>query len=84
MCLCKIGVIESIRIQTIITEAEIYCDHKYVCGDEQRIFFVCVYYGTELTQAKGHEPTLYKTLRVIVGLFSTFTFVKMKGPNKYY
>ena len=43
-----------------------------------------MYYGTAVTQAKGHEPTLYKTLGFIVGLFLTFTFVKMKGPNKYY
>ena len=41
-----------------------------------------MYYGTAVTQDKGHEPTVYKTLQVIVGLFLTFTFVKMKGPNK--
>ena len=40
-----------------------------------------VYYGTAITQAKGHEPTLYKTLQVIVGIFLTLTFVKMKGPK---
>ena len=43
-----------------------------------------MYYGKAITHAKGHEPTLYKTLQVIVGLFLMFTFVKMKGPNKYY
>ena len=43
-----------------------------------------MYYGTAVSQAKGHEPTLYKILRVIVGLLLTFTFVKMKGPKKYY
>ena len=35
-----------------------------------------------ITQAIGHEPRLYETLRVIVGLFLTFTIVKMRGPNK--
>ena len=52
--------------------------------NKENFIYNFVYYGTAITQAKGHEPTSYKTLRVIVGLFSTFTFVKMKGPNKYY
>ena len=32
--------------------------------------------------SKGQEPRPYKALSVIVGLFLTFTIVKMKGPNK--
>ena len=32
--------------------------------------------------SKGHEPKPYEALSVIVGLFLTFTIVKMKGPNK--
>ena len=38
--------------------------------------------GKAVTQVKGHESELYKTLRETAGPFFTFTTVKMKGPNK--
>ena len=31
--------------------------------------------------AEGHEPIPYEARLVIVGLFFTFTIVKLKGPN---
>ena len=32
--------------------------------------------------SKGHELKPYEALSVIVGLFITFTIVRLKGPNK--
>ena len=35
-----------------------------------------------ITIEEGHELEPFEALLVIVGLFFTFTIVKLKGPNK--
>ena len=71
-----IGVSEYRKLRFVVIKI---CKNKWI---DDFAVLISVYYGTAITQAKGHEPTLYKTLGVIVGLFLKFAFVKMKWPNK--
>ena len=53
-----------------------------VCGYFTIITKIVWYRRQAIVLVKGHEPKSYETPSVIVGLFSNFTTVEMKGHNK--